>query len=202
MKDENENDKEINIEETKVAPEEDDDVVEFVFNDDGEEDLKATLKKFRKDLKEVKKEKEEYLTNWQRERADFVNYKKDEASRLTRTKEVVVERFVEDLLPVLDAYDMAFSNREAWEKVDANWRMGVEYIHQQLLRVLSENGVTPIDTKVGDTFDPTKHESIETVQTEDSASDNKISTIIQSGYMFGERILRPARVKVFEFKNS
>mgnify|MGYP003440864792 FL=1 len=200
MKDENENDKEINIEETKVAPEEDDDVVEFVFNDDGEEDLKATLKKFRKDLKEVKKEKEEYLTNWQRERADFVNYKKDEASRLTRTKEVVVERFVEDLLPVLDAYDMAFSNREAWEKVDANWRMGVEYIHQQLLRVLSENGVTPIDTKVGDTFDPTKHESIETVQTEDSASDNKISTIIQSGYMFGERILRPARVKVFEAK--
>jgi molecular chaperone GrpE len=95
---------------------------------------------------------------------------------------------------------MAFSNREAWEKVDANWRMGVEYIHQQLLRVLSENGVTPIDTKVGDTFDPTKHESIETVQTEDSASDNKISTIIQSGYMFGERILRPARVKVFEAK--
>ncbi len=201
MKDENENDKEINIEETKVAPEEeDDDVVEFVFNDDGEEDLKATLKKFRKDLKDVKKEKEEYLTNWQRERADFVNYKKDEASRLTRTKEVVVERFVEDLLPVLDAYDMAFSNKEAWEKVDANWRMGVEYIHQQLLRVLSENGVTPIDTKVGDTFDPTKHESIETVQTEDSASDNKISAIIQSGYMFGERILRPARVKVFEIK--
>ena len=201
MKDENENDKEINIEETKVAPEEeDDDVVEFVFNDDGEEDLKATLKKFRKDLKDAKKEKEEYLTNWQRERADFVNYKKDEATRLTRTKEVVVERFVEDLLPVLDAYDMAFSNREAWEKVDANWRMGVEYIHQQLLRVLSENGVTPIDTKVGDTFDPTKHESIETVQTEDSASDNKISAIIQSGYMFGERILRPARVKVFEAK--
>ena len=200
MKDENENDKEINIEETKVAPEEDDDVVEFVFNEDGEEDLKATLKKFRKDLKDIKKEKEEYLTNWQRERADFVNYKKDEASRLTRTKEIVVERFVEELLPVLDAYDMAFSNKEAWEKVDKNWRMGVEYIHQQLLKVLSENGVTPIETKVGDAFDPMKHESIETVEAEDKSLDHTVAYIIQSGYMYGERVLRPARVKVFEFK--
>lgn len=201
MKDENDNDKEINIEETKVAPEEeDDDVVEFVFNDDGEEDLKATLKKFRKDLKDAKKEKEEYLTNWQRERADFVNYKKDEATRLTRTKEIVIERFVEELLPVLDAYDMAFSNREAWEKVDKNWRMGVEYIHQQLLKVLSENGVTPIATKIGDAFDPMKHESIETVATENKNADHTIAEIIQSGYMFGEKILRPARVKVFEVK--
>lgn len=179
---------------------EDDDVVEFVFNDDGEEDLKATLKKFRKDLKDAKKEKEEYLTNWQRERADFVNYKKDEATRLTRTKEIVIERFVEELLPVLDAYDMAFSNREAWEKVDKNWRMGVEYIHQQLLKVLSENGVTPIATKIGDAFDPMKHESIETVATENKNADHTIAEIIQSGYMFGEKILRPARVKVFEVK--
>ena len=58
-----------------------DDVVEFGFNEDGEEDLKKTLKKLRADLKEAKKEKEEYLTGWQKERADFANYKKDEESR-------------------------------------------------------------------------------------------------------------------------
>ncbi len=58
-----------------------DDVVEFEFNDDGEEDLKKTLKKLRADLKQVKKEKEEYLTGWQKERADFANYKKEEDNR-------------------------------------------------------------------------------------------------------------------------
>ncbi len=52
-----------------------DDVVEFEFNDDGEEDLKKTLKKLRADLKQVRKEKEEYLTGWQKERAEFANPK-------------------------------------------------------------------------------------------------------------------------------
>ncbi len=188
MTNENE-DKEIDIE---------DDVVEFVFNNDGEEDLKATLKKFRKDVKEAKKEKEEFLANWQRERADFVNYKKDEILRLARVKEIVVEQFVESLLPVLDAYDMAFANREAWEKVEKNWRTGVEYIHAQLLKVLTDEGVTPIQVKVGDTFNPMLHESIESIQTENKSAENTIAEIIQSGYSAGEKILRPARVKVFE----
>ena len=51
-------------------------IVEFGFNDDGEADLKKTLKKLRADLKLCKKEKEEYLVGWQKERADFINYKK------------------------------------------------------------------------------------------------------------------------------
>jgi glutamate synthase domain-containing protein 3 len=74
-----------------ASEEEEDDVVEFVFNDDGEEDLKATLKKLRKDVKEAKKEKEEYLGNWQRERADFRKLqarrsRTSVASRDTRTR--------------------------------------------------------------------------------------------------------------------
>ena len=56
-------------------------VLEFEFNDDGEEDLKKTLKKFRADLKQAKKEKEEYLTGWQKERAEFANYRKNEEDR-------------------------------------------------------------------------------------------------------------------------
>ena len=52
----------------------DEEIVEFEFNDDGEEDLKKTLKKLRADLKQANKEKEEYLLGWQKERADFANY--------------------------------------------------------------------------------------------------------------------------------
>jgi molecular chaperone GrpE len=184
----------------ELNPEEDDDVVEFVFNDDGEEDLKATLKKFRADLKTCRKEKEEYLAQLQRERADFINYKKEEDSRFKRSIEYNQERFISDLLPVLDSYDMAFSNKEAWEKVDKNWRMGVEYIHQQILKVLAEYGVTPIEVKIGDTFDHNIHEPIETVETDKEAQGNTVALITQSGYKISERVLRPARVKIYEPK--
>ncbi|MBP6855054.1 MAG: nucleotide exchange factor GrpE [Candidatus Pacebacteria bacterium] len=191
------------IDETVVEDtdtETDEDVVEFVFNDDGEEDIKATLKKLRKDLKEAQKEKTEYLTNWQRERADFTNYKKDEQERRESTLAHARENFAEELLPVLDAYDMAFSNREAWEKVDKNWRIGVEYIHAQLLKVLADNGVNPIKVSVGDKVDPKLHEAVENISTDDEAQDHSIAEVTQSGYIIGERVLRAARVKVFEFK--
>ena len=69
------------IQPLELEPEDHTTVEEFIYNDDGEEDLKATLKKVRKDLKSALKEKQEYLTSWQRERADFLNYKKDEAER-------------------------------------------------------------------------------------------------------------------------
>ncbi len=178
----------------------DDDVVEFVFNDDGEEDIKATLKKIRKDLKEAKVKEMEYLTNWQRERADFTNYKKDEQARRESTLAYARENFAEELLPVLDAYDMAFSNREAWEKVDKNWRIGVEYIHAQLLKVLADNGVNPISVNVGDKVDPKLHEAVENISTDIESQDHSIAEVTQSGYIIGERVLRAARVKVFEYK--
>ncbi len=102
-----------------------------------------------------------------------------------------------DLLPALDSYDMAFSNKEAWEKVDKNWRTGVEYIHQQILKALAEYGVSPIETKIGDLFDPNFHQPIDSVPTEDKEKENTISALIQMGYKIGERVIRPARVNVW-----
>lgn len=177
-----------------------DDVVEFVFNADGEEDLKATLKKLRKDLKEEKTKSMEYLTNWQRERADFQNFKKGESDRISQMGGYVREKMTEDLLPVLDAYDMAFANKEAWEKVEKNWRMGVEYIHQQLIKVLNDNGIEEIATKEGDVFDPALHEPMQNTETDDASLDHTIAKIIQKGYKAKDRILRPARVNIYSKK--
>lgn len=183
--------------------EDDEDVVEFVYNADGEEDLKATLKKLRKDLKIAQKEKQEYLTSWQRERADFMNYKKGEIEHNRKIEMMAREHFAEELLPVLDAYDMAFSNKEAWEKVEKNWRMGVEYIHQQLLKVLAEQGIEEIPTKAGDKVDPMLHEAMSTVpvsadEPDAAAKDNTIAQVIQKGYKNGDKVFRAARVTVFE----
>src|SRR3989338_6701204 len=111
---------------------ESDEVVEFEFNEDGEEDLKKTLKKLRADLKQAKKEKEEYLTGWQKERADFANYKKDEETRKAVFSEAMRERILTRFLSVIDSFNMAFSHKEACEKVEKNWRMGVEHIYSDL----------------------------------------------------------------------
>lgn len=191
-----ENNKEnLNIEENL----EDDDIVEFEYNEDGEEDLKKTLKKLRNDLKQARKEKEEYLTGWQKERADFANYKKQEEDRKAMFSESMRERILSRFLTVMDSFNMAFSNREAWEKVDASWRTGIEYIYSQMNTVFEEYGVKEIG-KLGEVFDPNLHESLEMIETNKKEENHTIAQVIQKGYKIGDRVLRPARVNVFEFK--
>ncbi len=195
MSDEEEK-KEVNIPDV----ESEDDVIEFEFNEDGEEDLKKTLKKLRADLKQAKKEKDEYLTGWQKERADFANYKKDEDIRKALFSESMREHILNRFLSVMDSFNMAFANKEAWEKVDSGWRKGVEYIYSQMNNIFEEYGVKSVGI-VGETFDPNIHESVETVETDKQDMDHKVSTVIQQGYKLGERVMRPARVNVYEFKN-
>jgi molecular chaperone GrpE len=190
----------MNDEENKqenTEPEEE--IVEFEFNDDGEADLKKTLKKLRADLKQAKAEKEEYLTGWQKERADFANYKKNEESQKTMFSESVRERILSRFLSVIDSFNMAFANKEAWEKVDTNWRRGVEYIYSQMNNIFEEYGVKPIG-EVGELFDPSIHESIEVVETDKKDLDHKVAVVIQKGYKLGDRVMRPARVNVYEYK--
>ena len=182
----------------EAAPEEND-IVEFEFNEDGEEDLKKTLKKLRADLKACKKEKEEFLIGWQKERADFINYKKEEDNRKALFSEAMRERILTRFLSVLDSFAMAFANKDAWEKVDPNWRRGIEHIHSQLDAVFEEYGVKPVG-EVGETFDPNIHQSIDLVSSTQKELDHKIAEVVQKGYKLGERILRPARVNVYEHK--
>ncbi len=187
---------------SKDLPEENEaEVLEFEFNEDGEEDLKKTLKKLRADLKTAKKEKEEYLTGWQKERADFLNYKKQEDDRKATFSEAMRERILTRFLSVLDSFNMAFQNKEAWEKVDENWRKGVEYIYAQMNTVFEEYGVKPIGEE-GESFDPNIHQSIEMVRTDKKEMDHKIAQVVQKGYKLADRVIRVARVNVFEYHGT
>lgn len=157
------------------------------------------LKMLRDKLKICERERMDNLTGWQRAKADYVNLQKDEEQKRKDMRVYVTTDIVEQLLPVLDSFDMAFANKEAWEKVDANWRTGIEYIRAQFSRVLEDNNVTAIN-QIDVPFDHNIHEAIENVETDEESKDHTIATIIQSGYKIGDRIIRPARVKVFEFK--
>ena len=197
MSDENDRKPVEKEENTPIEPE----VLEFEFNEDGEEDLKKTLKKFREDLKVCKKEKEEYLTGWQKERAEFANYRKGEDDRKAMFSESMRERILTRFLTVMDSFNMAFANKESWDKVDENWRKGVEYIYFQMNTVFEEYGVKPVGV-VGETFDPNMHQSMEMTQTDKKEDDHKVSSVIQKGYKLGERVMRPARVNVYEYKDE
>lgn len=158
------------------------------------------LKKLRGELAEAKKEALDNLTGWQKERAEFINFKKGEAERITAGRDRAVDGVLFDVLAVADSFDMAMGNAEAWSKVDANWRTGVEYIYQQLQKVLVENSVTEIPVKIGDQFNHDIHEPVESIATDDATQDHTIAKVLQKGYQKGDKILRPAKVNVYNVK--
>ncbi len=180
------------------AAEEMADDVEFIEEDSEGVELstQAKLKKLRGDLKDCQKERTEYLTGWQRSQADYINLKKEAEERLKRGKEIGREQMMDSLLPALDAFDMAIGNKEAWEKVEPTWRQGIEYIYSRLVSALAENNMEVIDA-IGVPFNPALHEAIENIPTDDESLDHTIAGIIQKGYKMGDRVLRPARVKVY-----
>lgn len=177
-----------------------DDVTYVESTEDGDVlPTKDITKQLREEIKNLRKEKEEYLTGWQRAKADYINLKKELDSSHLNSSIFAKEKMARNLMPVLDSFDMAFANKEVWEKVDQNWRTGVEYIYTQLLNGLSDSGIEKID-KVGIPFDPNLHQSINAVPTDKEEQDHTIESIVQVGYKIGERVVRPARVNIYEFK--
>lgn len=182
-------------EEEAVTGETDADVEFEEVNEEGEVDARTTIKKLREKIKKLEAEKKEYLDLSQRTKADYMNFKKEMESLRASDRKFATKQFISELLPVLDAYDSAQANSEAWEKVDANWRMGIEYIFSQLRAVLEKEGVIRFG-KVGETFDPSLHESMESVPVEKEADHDTIVRVLQNGYRMHDTILRPARVHV------
>lgn len=194
------NDDILDVNENETTTEQDDVSFEEV-NEEGEIDARTTIKKLREKIKKLEAEKQEYLDLSQRTRADYANYKKEVETNRISDRKFATKRFIEELLPVLDAYDMAQANKEAWEKVDANWRMGIEYIFNQMKTVLEGEGVTQFG-KIGDTFDPLLHETMQSVPVENESEDGKVIRVLQNGYKMHESILRPARVHVGHFEKN
>ncbi len=157
-----------------------------------DEDLGAAgIKKLRERIKTLEKEKQEYLDGWQRMKADVVNRDKAAQEEKSRVGDYVKEHILEELLPILDAFDAAFTG-SSWEKVDTNWRVGIEYIHSQFKKVLDDNGIRAFGS-VGETFDAHRHDIASEVS--DGAA-GTIAKVLRYGYEINGRIIRPARVDV------
>ena len=141
-------------------------------------------------LSEVEAKAAENLDGWQRALAEFQNYKKrvdrDRASDQAAMKGDLIRK----VLPILDDLERALENRPE----DDAWSDGVELIQRKLQALLEVEGLTRIEAE-GAVFDPNFHEAV-SQEPVDGAESGRVISVVQQGYMLGDRVIRPAQVKV------
>ena len=142
---------------------------------------------------ELQKERDQYYEMLLRKSAEFDNYRK----RVERERQTLADAaaggIIEELLPLVDDLERALNADTGSDATEA-YRRGVELIYRQLLDVLRKRGVRPIET-LGADFDPHYHQAVSHEPAE-GRRDNEIIEEFRRGYMLGDRLLRPAMVKV------
>jgi molecular chaperone GrpE len=135
----------------------------------------------------------EYLDGWQRARAEFANYKKRAEKERDEIYQNATVESLRKVLPIIDDFDRAVANVPA-DKADDELIKGFSLIHRKLLTLLDNAGVKVIDP-VGQEFDPAFHEAIGRDESSDVHSGH-ITVVLQKGYVYGDKVLRPALVRV------
>ena len=188
----NNTDEEYNDDELNIS----DDIELEEINEDGEIDYKSIIKKLKERVKLLEKEKQDNLNGWMRSQADYKNREIQIQKDMNDWGDRAVKKFAEELLIVLDTYDSARSNRKAWEAVDSNWRVGIEYIFTTFEDKLKDKGFDKFGN-IGEDFDPNIHEGLGVVPTDKESDNNRIAEVIMSGYKYKGIVFRAAKVKVF-----
>lgn len=173
--------------------------VEFV-EDEEEKNPRDTIKRLRSELKVSQKDRQDYLEMSQRLKADAVNARRLDDEWRKEFVKFSEERLIMRLLPVLESFSLATANKEAWEALPKDWRVGMEYIYKELVNALSEHGLTEINPQVGDVFDPYHHISVGVVIALDKKLDQTIAEVLQKGYGLNDKVLKPSRVSVATFE--
>ena len=168
-----------------------------------------TIEELQKKIKELENQKSEYLAGWQRERADFLNYKKEEMERIKDFLAYANEEFILKILPILDNFELAEKKLSEDLKKDESVK-GILQIKNQILDFFKSQGVEEIKS-IGEKFDPNFHEVVEEVEVKDKEpgiigeedksssspfAEARVIEEIQKGYKINGRLLRPAKVRI------
>lgn len=151
------------------------------------------LEALKEELEKAKNQVEEYKDGWLRERADFANYKRRIERDQVTLGQNITGQMVKKYLPVMDDLERALKSRPT-EGEGAAWAEGVELVYRKLARLLEAEGVQRIPAET-ELFDPTRHEAI-THEANPDYESGQIIEVVQQGYILGDRVLRPAQVRV------
>ena len=141
-------------------------------------------------LAEEKKKAEEYLANWQRAQADFINYRRRSEQERQEFNSFANASLIRGLLPVLDDLERAL-NAIPEEFANDDWVEGIRMVERKFKTILEGQGVKPIKA-LGETFDPNFHEALK----HDKGKEGIVIEELQKGYMLHDKLLRPSRVSV------
>lgn len=155
--------------------------------------LQQEIEALRQQLADQQAKAEEYLDGWQRARAEFANYKKRVEREQSQAYQMAAGSILKRYLEVLDDLERALKNRPKEGEGQA-WANGIELIYNKLLAFLENEGVKQFQAE-GQSFDPNYHEAV-TSEDSDQHSSGQIIEVLQQGYLLGERVLRPAMVRV------
>lgn len=156
--------------------------------------LLAEIDKLTTELDEVKRLADEYLAGLQRERAEFVNFRRRTTEERERDLGLAGEALIRKVLALADDFDRAIDNRPA-ELADNPWAEGIGAIDRKLRQLLESEGVNAIEAAPGTPFDPRTHEAILGVPGT-TFPDGSIVEEVQRGYLLRDRVLRPSLVAV------
>jgi molecular chaperone GrpE len=143
------------------------------------------------DVEALKRERDDLYDRLLRMSAEFDNYRKRTDRERRELSESAAVDLIREILPVLDDFERALSTRS--DAADS-YRKGVELIHKRTLDLLRKRGVEPFET-IGQDFDPMWHEAVAS-EPANGHRDGEITAEMSRGYRIGQRLLRPAQVKV------
>ncbi|MEA3295569.1 MAG: nucleotide exchange factor GrpE [Patescibacteria group bacterium] len=163
------------------------------------EDKKLNIKDLEKKFIECEKKRDEYLTGWQRARADYLNNKKNEAERAGNLIFFAQSEIILEIISVLDNFEKAEQEIQKFLDDDScvgfeNFYNGFTQIKKQMREILKNYEIEEIKT-IGEKFSPDFAEAIEEIKEEDKDA-GIIVEEIEKGYKFKDKIIRPAKVKV------
>src|SRR4030066_792370 len=153
------------------------------------------IAQLRSELDQALAKANEYLEGWQRERAEFFNYKKRMEREQSQGGQNALGNAIRRYLDIADDLARALKNKNRPADGDgAIWAEGIDLIYRKMIGAFEADGVKTIDSD-GKYFDPNLHEAISHEDSPDHES-GQIIDVVQPGYILGERVIRPARVRV------
>lgn len=150
----------------------------------------AELEPLKQELAEAEAKSAQNLDGWQRSLAEFQNYKKRMDRDRQADRDLMKADLVRKVLPILDDLERALEKRPA----EDSWAEGIDLIKRKLQALLVAEGVKRIEAE-GAVFDPNFHEAMST-EPVDGMESGRVVGIVQNGYMLGDRVVRPALVRV------
>lgn len=153
----------------------------------------SEIEELEKKLSQSQAKANEYLEGWQRSRAEFANYKKRIEREQSQVYQNAAGSILKRQLEIMDDLDRALKNRPN-DGEGAAWAGGIELIQRKMMLIFENEGLKVMQP-VGEMFDPTLHEAIASEDNENFAS-GQVIDVLQKGYTLGDRVLRPAMVRV------